>query len=454
MRLPIPVVVGLALAREIVRALAVPLHAALYFVRREAAQRHARELLAHWQAAETGDALASFLRRHPPRAPAVAHVFVSAGEASGESHAAGLMSALQADGGARIRFSCFGGDAMRAAGGEVLVPLSRHAIMGVSGVLRSLPFVLRTFARFVRMLRQDRPDLVVLVDYPGLHLVMARAARRAGVPVLHYIAPQYWAWAPWRLARYRRCVDACLAILPFEPAFFRSSGVPCEYVGNPVLDALAEAESDRMRVAELSADRWLCLLPGSRRSELERHLPGMLRVARRLRAADPEARVLVAHRDPLRQALIREILAREGADFVQFEVGGLTEKLTAARVALVKSGTGSLEAALLGTPAVVVYRVGGRIMSFAYRHFLSVPWFAAANLVAARSVVPEWCFHDERVWDSVAADVERLWHPGADRLQCLDQLADIPHRLGTPGASRRAAQWVLAALGYPAENRA
>jgi len=446
-KLPIPVAVALTLGREAVRALAMPLHALVYLLRREATRRRTRELLAHWQAVDTSDALATFLGRHPPRQTALPHVFVSAGEASGEMHAARMLQAVRARAAAPVRFSCFGGETLRAAGADLLVLLSQHAIMGISGVFKALPFLVSTYARFLRLLRDDRPDLVVLVDYPGLHLVLARAARRAGVPVIHYIAPQYWAWAPWRMDRYRGSVDACLTILPFEPAFFCSSGVPCEYVGHPLVDQQVEAQLDRTLVAALHADDWLCLLPGSRRSDIERHLPGMLTVARRLLAVDPRAKVMVAHRDQRREALIRAILQREGADFVRFELGAVGERLAAARVALVKSGTGSLEAALAGTPSVVVYRVAGRFWTFAYRHYLSVPWFAAANLIGATTVVPERCFHDRDGWDWAAREVERLWLPGEARMRCLDQLAEVPCRLGPPGASDRVARWVLAALG-------
>lgn len=447
MTLPVPIVVALTLLREIVRVFALPWHATVYLLRRDALQHKTRELLSHWQAVDTSDALATFLRTHPPQRRAAPHLFLSAGEASGEMHAARLLHSVRAGTTTRLRVSCFGGDELAQAGGEVLVPLVRHAIIGVSGVLKSIPFILSTFARFLRLLRRDKPDLVVLVDYPGLHLVMAKAARRAGVPVIHYVAPQYWGWAPWRMARYRGSVDACLAILPFEPAFYRNSGVPCEYVGNPLIDRLHEETPDRRRVAELQVDRWLCLLPGSRRSEIARHLPGMLGVAAKLRAHDPDARFMVAHRDPRYEDLIRSILAEHGADFVEFALGEVSEKLVAARVALVKSGTGSLETALAGTPSVVVYRMGGRFMHLVYRNYLTVPWFAAANLISARNVVPERCFITDDGWEWAANEVVGLWDAGEARLRCLDQLADVPHRLGEPGASARAAVWVLAALG-------
>jgi hypothetical protein len=147
--LPVPVVVALTLLREVLRALAMPAHAVLYLLRREAAQRRARELLAHWQTADQTDALATFLQRHPPRRPAAPHVFLSAGEPSGEAHAARLLAALHAMAGVPLRCSAFGGDAVRAAGATVLVPLSQHAIMGVLGVLKSVPFILATFTRFM-----------------------------------------------------------------------------------------------------------------------------------------------------------------------------------------------------------------------------------------------------------------------------------------------------------------
>ncbi len=445
--LPVRVVVALTLLREVLRAFALPVHALLYLTYRDRAQRRSRETLAHWASASNASALDDFLRRCPPRPTTQPHVFVSAGEASGETHAARLLHAVRAGTDVPLRFTCFGGQQLTDAGGQVVVQLSQHAIMGLSGVLQALPLILSTFARFLRLLRHDKPDLVVLVDYPGLHLVMARAARRAGVPVIHYIAPQYWGWAPWRMARYRGCVDACLTILPFEPAFFRSSGVPCEYVGHPLLDRPDSELPVRTKVAELRADHWLCLLPGSRRSEIERHLPGMLRVARQLRSKDAHARVMIAHRDERRATTIRDILARESADFVDFAVGEVSEKLAAAHVVLAKSGTGSLEAALAGIPTVVIYRLANGFMSLAYRNYLTVPWFAAANLIAARTVLPERCFDQETGFDWAASEVEQLWDAGEARLRCLDQLADVQHRLGQPGASARAAHWVLAALG-------
>lgn len=431
------------LLREVLRALLVPLRLLVYLPRRETWRRRAREVLADVAAEPTtdgtGDAandLASLLARPPLGRTGPSHVFVSAGEASGEAHAARLLQAMAGDG---IRWSGFGGPALEQAGARLLFPLSEHAVMGVWSVLRRLPLILRAYAAYLRLLRDDPPDLVLLVDFPGLHVVMAKAARRRGVPVLHYIAPQYWAWGPWRMRRYRRSVDATLTILPFETAFFRRFGVPARYVGHPLLDELERHPADPKALAEVQARPTLCLLPGSRRREILANLPGMLQAARELRAARPDVHVVLPHRDPRRSELIRALLAEHDAGFVAHHCGPLAAWLAGARVVLAKSGTGSLEACLHGTPTVVVYQLRGPLATLGYHNILSVPFIAGANLVAGRAVVPEFCFHRPQGWRDVSAAVQELWTDGPRRRQALADLAEVRQRLGRPGATDRVA---------------
>jgi len=430
--------VAVTLLREILRTLGVPLRVLLYLPRRRYWRARAREVLAEVAASADAGQPADFARffakaRPRSRRP---HVFISAGEASGETHAAALVHALR---GQDIRFTCFGGHVLQREGAELLFPLSEHAAMGVSAVLRTLPDILRAYARWLRLLRSDPPDLVVLVDYPGLHVVMAKAARRAHVPVLHYVAPQYWGWGPWRMRRYRRSVDATLTILPFETAFFARFGVPARYVGHPLLDELERHPPDPAHTAELRARPVLCLLPGSRAREIAANLPGMLRVTSRLRAQDPGLRVVLPHRDARKSALIRDLLRAHDATFVEHHEGPLADWLEGARLVLAKSGTGSLEACLHGTPTVVVYQLRGWLSTFGYHNILSVPFIAGANLVAGRKVVPEFCFHHEGGWDSVAAAALELWREGPERARCIDDLRQVRARLGAPGASERVA---------------
>jgi lipid-A-disaccharide synthase len=263
------------------------------------------------------------------------------------------------------------------------------------------------------------------------------------VPVLHYIAPQYWAWAPWRLRRYRRAVDATLTILPFEPRFYDRLRLPAAYVGHPLLDHLAAHPAAPSDVAAVRAQPTVALLPGSRRAEIELHLPAMVELARHLRADHAELRFALPHVDPARAALISDLLARlGGSDLIEFHPGPLAAWLSGARLVVAKSGTGSLEACLHGTPTVVAYRMRGPIWGWLRRHFLTTPWVAGAKLIAGRVVVPEHVFFDELGWDAVERSVRELLDDGAAREHCLLGLAEVRTRLGAPGASARVAHWI------------
>lgn len=426
------------LIRELVRALIVPARLLLYLPRRRHWRRRAREALAaasQRDGATEPDQLAAFFDRRKPHRGDRPHLFVSAGEASGEQHASRLVGKVAGE----ARVTAFGGGQLAEAGADVRFALSEHAVMGVVGVLKQLPLILRAYAGFLRLLRDDPPDLVVLVDYPGLHLVMAKACRRRGVPVLHYVAPQYWAWGPWRMRRYRRAVDATLTILPFETEFFARQGVPSAYIGHPLLDELLDAPPDADEVAAVRARRTLVLLPGSRRAEIEANLSGMLQVAATLRARDPALRVVIPHKNPRRTEPIRAILREAQAEGVEHHEGPLGPWLAGAHLVLAKSGTGSLEACLHGNPTLVVYQLRGWLASLGYRNILSVPFIAAANLIAGREVVPEHCFSGTDGWAAVTADAERLWSDEAARTAHLDGACDVRRRLGEPGATDRVA---------------
>lgn len=442
--MPVPVCLTLVAARELMRALALPLHALLYLPRSDAWKRRSVELLGRRVSTGGHDALARFLERcpRPNSSGSTPHVFLSAGEASGEAHAVGLMRAV-ARGGLRPRWSCYGGPGMEQEGGELLFPLSEQAIMGLSGVLRAFPFIVRALAHFLRLLRTDPPDLVVLVDYPGLHVIMGQLARRHGVPVLHYIAPQYWGWAPWRLKRYRRCVDANLTILPFEVPFYESAGVPSEYVGHPLLDHLEAHPPEPGAVEAVRARPTVCLLPGSRRSELEANVAAYVALARRLQRDHPDLRFVLPQVDDRRAELIRTLLAAENADLIEFHIGPLAAWLRGSRVVLAKSGTGSLEACLQGTPTVVIYKVKGWLAIWFARTYVTVPHIAAANLIAGKQIVPEVVFDDDDGWLRAEHELRQLMVDGEQRQTCLDELQKMRDRMGDPGASDRAAHWVL-----------
>ena len=441
----------LLLLRELLRTLLVPVRLLLYLPRRKRWRRAATAVLDDIAQARPEDPeteLAKFFAEARPHHGDRAHLFLSAGEASGETHAVALLEALGSD----VRCSAFGGQRLKAAGATLRFALSDHAVMGVIGVLQQLPLILRAVADYLRMLRDDPPDLVVLVDFPGLHVVMAKLAKRRGIPVLHYIAPQYWAWGPWRMRRYRRSVDATLTILPFETAFFRRFNIPAAYVGHPLLDAVS---ADQPTATDADAERpLLVLLPGSRSADIRRNLPGQLRVAAALRAREPTLRCVVPHQNPRRTLLLRELLQRQAADFVAHHEGPLAPWLGRARLVIAKSGTGSLEACLHGAPTVVVYQLGGLLSAVGYHNILSVPWIAAANLIAGREVVPEFCFARAAGWDKVTAKAVELWTDCPARDAVVAGIADVQRRLGSGGASARTAAIVRRFLGVATEAEA
>lgn len=440
--LPIPVTIALVALREAARALVFPLRVLLHFTRWKQSNERARRIITSHSASDNHEARARFAAKRP--AKLASHVFLSCGEASGEAHAVSVMQSVEATG-LELRWSCFGGSSMEEHGGALLYPLSQHAIMGVSGVLRALPFIIRALARYLRLLRDDPPDLVILVDYPGLHLIMGRLARRRGIPVLHYIAPQYWAWASWRMQRYRHCMDATLTILPFEAAFFEESGVSAEYVGHPLLDQMAHADPGAVETGDRPM---LCMMPGSRRSEITTNVPAFVRMARKLRADFPDLRIVAPHTREPRAALIASLLEAEGAsELIEVQVGSLTPWLRGARAVLAKSGTGSLEACLHDAPTVVVYQMKGWFTEWAYPRFITVPWIALPNLIAGRTVVPEHVFRDPAGWDRAEQSLRELLTDGPARQRCLADYAEVREKLGEPGASDRVASWVAAFYG-------
>jgi lipid-A-disaccharide synthase len=315
--------------------------------------------------------------------------------------------------------------------------------MGFTGVLRQLPLLLRAFTSYLRLLRDDPPDLVVLVDYPGLHVVMAKAAKRRKVPVLHYVAPQYWAWGPWRMRATARAVDATLTILPFETAFFRRFRVPAAYIGHPLLDELAAHPPDAAPCdAARSRRSCCCRAAGAPRST--QNLPACCASRGAARARSLDARRAAAQ--GRRRTAARTSARGRRCRFVEHHEGPLAPWLAGARLVLAKSGTGRSRPCLHGSPTVVVYQLRGALSTLGYHNILSVPWIAAANLVAGRAVVPEFCFHHAGGWDDVLAAARSLWQAGPEREATRSGLAEVRQRLGAAGATARVAAIVGAFL--------
>jgi len=369
-----------------------------------------------------------------------AKVFVSAGEASGDLHAARLVEALRRRR-PQWRFVGFGGPRLLEAGVELREDLVESSVMGLWPVIASLGGIAATVARFVEELRRDPPDLLVIVDYPGLNLNLARLARARGVRVVSYICPQVWAWAPWRLRRVASRSDLLLVIVPFEEDLYRRVHPRVRYVGNPVFDHLAALDAAAERGLEPPlvvppARRPLALLPGSRRQEVRETLGAQLRVAAELASIDPKLLPFVSCQRP---ALLGEIEAAIAASPLPAEVvvGAATPLQRAAELALVCSGTATLEQAWYGTPMVVMYPASESERAL-YRSFGVAPYFGLVNIFAGREIVPEVLFtpgEEEELLRRARPLVE-----GVERERVRDDLARLRAERFLPGAADRAAE--------------
>lgn len=358
-------------------------------------------------------------------------VFVSAGEPSGDAHAAAFVDALRRavpD----IRVEGVGGSRLAEAGVELVARIEDLTVMGFVEVLRKVPAHFRLLRALRRRFARGDIRLVVLVDYPGFHLRVAEAAHRAGIPVLYYVAPALWAWGEGRIGRMRRTISRLAVILPFEQEFFRSRGLEATYVGNPLSDR-TPPEGDRAthrRTLGVDATRpVLAVFPGSRRQEIQRLWPEFREAARLVRLARPDVQVVVA-------ATVGGVYRQPGDMRLVFGRPDLC--LAAADVALCKSGTTTLEAALADTPMVIAYRV--HPLSYALARMLArVRWIGLVNLIAGREVAPEFIQRRARA-DLLAEALLRLLEGGGgERARQLDGLREVRTRIGGPGAAARAA---------------
>lgn len=389
--------------------------------------------------------------RAPEAAPLVPlperplRIFVSCAEASGEAHAVELVEALRsvaAERGAPApEFVGLGGARLAAAGVRIVGDPVARAVMGTD-VLRSLSFFQGLLADAAACLRTERFDCVLPVDSPALHVPLAHIAKRYGLPVVHYVTPQYWAWAPWRVRGYRRAVDLALTILPFEPAWFERHGVRTAHVGHPQADLLSGVPTGAAADA-----RSLVLLPGSRLSVIRRNLPWMLEVVRRVRLAVPELEVVLPHsHTEFRSEFEAIVAATPAAGAVRIVAGDLHAELAHARTALSVSGTVLLDLLHHRIPTAVVYRIESRWIARFQDTLLTVPWFSSVNLLAGKDVLPEFAFaeSDESAAGRVADEVIRLHTDDRVRAEVKRELDAAAERLGEPGAALRAAGHVLA----------
>jgi lipid-A-disaccharide synthase len=373
------------------------------------------------------------------RAP---RILISAGEPSGDLHGARVVAALrQRWPGATIYG--LGGPRMAREGVELIAGLDRLAVLGFAEVVRHLPYFVGLLRRLRSALDAEPPDLVLLIDYPGLNMRLARAAKRRGIPVLYYIAPQVWAWHRSRVGRLARDVDHLAVILPFEEALFREAGAPTTFVGHPLLESEPKVVSRAEFCEALGVRptaRLLALFPGSRVQEVERHLELFAAAGAAVRAARPAVEPVIAEAETVPATGYAAVPLPRTSD-----VAGL---LHHARAALVKSGTSTLQAALTGTPLVVAYRMHPISYRVA-RRLVRVPHIGLANLVAGERIAPE-LVQDEATPAALAAALLPLLDEGPVRDATLSRLRTVRRSLSAqagPTTAARVAQLAAELMG-------
>ena len=368
---------------------------------------------------------------------AAPRILIVAGEASGDAHGAGLVCALRR-GGLEAEFTGIGGPEMAAAGVRLIAPSRELAVVGVTEVLGRLPRILALLRRMRGEIASRPPDLFVPVDSPDFNFRLLGAAAARRVPVVYFIAPQLWAWRPGRIAVLRRFVRELLVLFPFEEPWFRERGVAATYVGHPLVDAARARSTERPAPEE---QPFGLLLPGSRAVEIRSHLAVLAAATRLLEADFPGLRWLIRRAPEMDAARYARHLRPGRLELSDEPVADLAAR---ARVVVSASGTASFEAALAGTPLVVVYRMNPLSYRLA-RRLVRVPHVAMANLAAGREIVPE-LLQDRCTPARVAAEVAALLHDAGRREAMARGLNELRERFGPPGAYKRAAERVRSHL--------
>jgi lipid-A-disaccharide synthase len=400
------------------------------------------------------------------------HILISAGEASGEMYGAQLIEALRQRAAElrsagrtnasaptqalQIDFFGAGGERMRAAGCEIVVDAKDLAVVGITEILSHLPKILRLYRKLIRVADEKRPVLAVVIDSPAFNWRVARQMRKRGIPVVYYVAPQFWAWRQGRVKLLRKYVNQALVIFPFEEKFYRDRGVDATFVGHPLADLPAPAIARDAYAAGHAIDAaklWITLMPGSRRKEVRMNLPTILEAADRLGSGYefllPLARTLDA-------SFLAELIAAptetRRAASLQGIIHLVPEALPAlfhSRAGIIASGTATVEAALMGTPFVMVYRVSPLTYALG-KPRVKVPYFAMVSLIAEEEVVPELVQHKFTA-ENIVTEMNKIIPDGEPRARMMQRLAAVKTRLQGSNAgaqpSQMAAEIILKMIG-------
>jgi len=363
--------------------------------------------------------------------------YLIAGEASGDLHGANLMKALKVeDQSAEFRF--LGGDLMLAQGGDIVKHYSEMAYMGFAEVVMNLRTILGNMKHAKTDLLKYNPDALILIDFPGFNLKIAEFAKQHGIKVYYYISPKVWAWNQKRVLKIKKVVDKLFCILPFEVEFYKSWGMEVDYVGNPLLDAISAFQPDANFKSKfhLGEKPLVALLPGSRKQEITKILPDMIKTAARF----PDHQFVIAGAPSFNISFYQQFIQDQNIPVV---FNATYDLLTNAKAAIVTSGTATLETALFHIPEVVVYKTSAISVAIA-RMVITIRFISLVNLIMDRLVVKE-LIQEECNPDEITGELKQLLK-GPYRDEMLKNYRELSERMGTPGASEKTARLIVKSL--------
>lgn len=373
-------------------------------------------------------------------------IFIVAGEASGDAHAARLVAAMKQHA-PQLYIGGIGGDAMRAAGADIVQDFSNLAVMGLFEVLKSYSRIKAIFNQTVSRLKREQPDLLILVDYPGFNLKLAKQAKKLGIPVLYYISPKVWAWRAGRVKQIQQTVDHMAVLFPFEVPIYEQAGVPVTCVGHPLVDAVKSDLDNAAAKAKFKLDpehRVIGLFPGSRRSEINALLPVMLAAAERIQQRHFDVSVVLPLAPGISLDYIKSFTDKSRLP-IQVVPGDFYNLIKACDAIVAASGTVTLEIALLGTPHLIAYKVS----PWSYRilkRLVKIPYVGLCNIVSGEPLITE-LLQDEVTevrLDQLLTDL--LTHPqSSQRAEKIEQ--KVRSALGPAGGADNAAKLVLKLIG-------
>jgi len=349
-----------------------------------------------------------------------------------------------------LSFYGVGGNKLKEAGVDLWADVADMAVVGLTEVVPKLRMILTVMNRLKKSMRSLKPDLVLLIDYPDFNLPLARSAKKNGIPVFYYISPQVWAWRKGRIKTISRVVDRMAVILPFEEAIYRQAGVDASFVGHPLLDVAQATHSRSETLQRFGLQEnvtTVALLPGSRKGEVSRLLPDMLKAARILTEKISPVQFLLPVADTLDVSWMNALIAGANSPEIRLVQGATYDAVAAADVAIVVSGTATLETALLGTPLIVIYSVSALTYMIG-RMLISVEHIGLVNIVAGKSVAPELIQHEANP-ERIAAEVMNILNDSERRKVMQEELYRLRDKLGRPGAAKRVARMALSLMQNP-----